>query len=74
MCFNYVLAINKPTYSNSTGKAFKVEILLSGDNEFLCHLYGLSGASGKLFIHKNIVITLLQDTTAIYGASFLVIN
>ena len=25
----------------------KVRVFLSGDYEFLCHLFGLSGASGK---------------------------
>ena len=37
-------------YRDSKGKDHRVKVLLSGDYEFLCHMYGLSGASGK---HKE---------------------
>ena len=31
----------------------KVRVFLSGDYEFLCHLFGLSGASGKISTKPN---------------------
>jgi len=39
------VAIHCP-YRNSSGDQFTTEVFLSGDYEFLCHMYGLSGASG----------------------------
>ena len=34
------------TYRNSAGEVFTTRIFFSGDYEFLCYMYGLSGASG----------------------------
>ena len=38
------------SFRNSRGVNHTIELLLSGDYEFLCHLYGLSGASGMVWI------------------------
>ena len=35
-------------FRNSVGQEFTIQVFLSGDYEFLCHMYGLSGASGVL--------------------------
>lgn len=34
-------------FRNSLGQEFSIKVFLSGDYEFLCHMYGLSGASGE---------------------------
>ena len=40
--------INYFKFRYSIGKEFSIRVFLSGDYEFLCHMYGLSGASGRL--------------------------
>lgn len=35
-------------FRNSAGEEFSFKLVLSGDYEFLCTIYGLSGASGTL--------------------------
>ena len=43
----YVYLATASTYSyNNSGHAIRV--FLTGDYEFLCRMYGLSGASGKI--------------------------
>ncbi len=60
-------------FRNSAGHDHKIQVFQSGDYEYLCHLYGLSGASGINIIlikyyyseHKN---NHLQVVIAAYGA------
>ena len=42
---------------------------MSGDYEFLCNMYGLSGASGMLnyIICKMYLFFILKDDIAVYG-------
>ena len=39
-------------YRYSTGEAFSESVLLSGDYEFLCHMYDLSGVSGIKLVYS----------------------
>ena len=39
-------------FRNSVGQEFTIQVFLSGDYEFLCHMYGLSGASGGLLLNS----------------------
>ena len=48
ICNNIKKCNTKLTILNSVGKEFSIRVFLSGDYEFLCHMYGLSGASGGL--------------------------
>lgn len=56
---------------NSAGENFTFRVLLSGDYEFLCYMYGLSGASGTMttypvIIHLN--AKYFQDVIGVCGA------
>ncbi len=57
-----------------------VRLFLSGDYEFLCRLYGLSGASGNAFSSlKHLtgimyLVMVVQVDTIVYGASSSVVT
>lgn len=44
-----VLSFHDETFRNSSGEDISIRVFLSGDYEFLCHMYGLSGASGMCY-------------------------
>lgn len=49
-------------YRNSEGKEFTFQLFISGDYEFLCYMYGLSGSSGTYFsqyLHVEVVESIL---------------
>ena len=54
-------------YNNACENLFNVEngkpLFLSGEYEFLCVLYGLSGASGKWALIKNRSLTITSRKT-----------
>ena len=53
----------------------RIRIFMFGDYEFLCHMYGLSGASG-LYTHihalyqPSLLNILYQVVTVVFGARY----
>lgn len=48
------LSFYNENFRNSSGEEVSFRLFLSGDYEFLCHMYGLSGASG---MHQSKILT-----------------
>ena len=46
--FSFKITSTKFFLRNSAGEEFTFKLFLSGDYEFLCNIYGLSGASGNI--------------------------
>ena len=46
--FSFKNTSTKFFHRNSAGEEFTFKLFLSGDYEFLCNIYGLSGASGNI--------------------------
>ena len=51
------------------GDEYTIKVLLSGDYEYLCHMYGLSGASGNVSYKKY--KHFFKDVTTVFGATSL---
>lgn len=70
--FNNRAIVYTYPFRSLAGQRYTIKVFQSGDYEYLCHMYGLSGASGKakggkLNIHTLKIINL-QVGIAAYGA------